>query len=388
MNFNEIVSRAGTDAFKVELLDGLYGAPHATPLWVADMDFPAPPPVVEALRRRADHPIFGYTMRPKHYFNSMCRWFERRHGWHIDPDWCLHSPMMVTSLAIVVEEFTARGEKVLIQTPVYQPFFEVVTQAGRALVTSELVNRDGYYEIDFDRFERDVASGVKLFILCSPHNPVGRVWLREELVRMVEICARHNVLVVSDEIHCDIVFPGSQHLPLLSLDPSFAPNVIACVSPSKTFNLAGLCASALVIPHEPLRSRVASIMGRFSLHLSNVFSVDAFQTAFDSGGPWLDELLVYLQDNRELVHGEIERNCPQIKGRRPEGTYLSWLDFRVLGIHDMELKRLLAKEAGVALEPGSKYGTAGAGFMRLNFASPRPVLTEAMERLCAFVRSR
>ncbi len=380
--FDTVVNRAGTKTFKTDYCERLFGRKDLIPLWVADMDFPAPPAVTEALIKRAQHPIYGYTVRPQSHFESLQHWMLTRHNWNIQTEWCLHSPTVLTSLSLALDTLAPQGATVVIQTPVYAPFYTVISRNHRNIAENPLVQSpDGSYHMDFNHLESLFASGARYFILCSPHNPVGRVWTKQELETLRDLVLKYNVTVLSDEIHCDIVFPGHTHTPFVSLDENLQNNVVTCVSPTKTFNLAGLAVSAIVVPNKILRHKIEEAFLRYSVDFTNAFAIAAFETAFTQGGPWLDGLLRYLQDNVALIETSLAPHSSKVRLRKPEGTYLAWLDFRSTQWSSQELSHKLVHEAGLALEPGTKFGEAGKGFARLNFASPRSVITEALARL-------
>jgi cystathionine beta-lyase len=351
-------------------------------MWVADMDFPCPEPVVEALVTRAQHRLFGYTSPTDSYYNAIVNWMKRRHGWEIEPEWICTTPGVVPALNMLVKTYTSPGDKVLIQTPVYNPFNKAVENSDGILVTNPLIYENGRYSMDFsDLEEKTKDPQVKMAILCSPHNPVGRVWTRDELLRFGEICLKNKVLVVSDEIHGDLILEGYVFTPFAGISEAFAQSSIICNAPSKTFNLAGLKTSNIIISDEQLRARFKKTLGRTALGGVGAFGVVALEAAYNHGEEWLSQVLDYIMDNFRYLEKYIAEQIPQIKVVPLEGTYLVWLDCRSLGFGKLELERMMLEEAKVYLDEGYIFGTEGEGFERVNLACPRPVLVEALERI-------
>ncbi|MDR0862016.1 MAG: pyridoxal phosphate-dependent aminotransferase [Oscillospiraceae bacterium] len=383
-NFDEIIDRRGTYSIKYDEAEKRGKPQDALPLWVADMDFRTPECVTDALIEKARHGIFGYTDTDSDYAASVTGWFVRRHGWRAEENWLVKTPGVVPALHMAVKAFTELGDAVIIQQPVYYPFVEAVSLTGRKLVVNELVETDGYYTIDFDDFERKIVENdVKLFILCSPHNPVGRVWRREELERLAEICLRHGVIVVSDEIHADFVYPdvGHRHIMFASLSDEVRGITVTCTAPSKTFNLAGLLISNLFIADEKLRRAFIAEYERCGFSQLAVMGMVACKAAYDGGEPWLAELLTYLEGNMNYLDEAVKSRLPGVKFRKPEGTYLAWLDMRGLGIDARKLDDFVLDSAKLWLDEGRIFGAGGKGFERVNVACPRSVLAEAASRL-------
>ena len=377
-DFDTIIDRRGTNSLKFDFAREKGKPEGLTPMWVADMDFPVPPEVLADILKAAAHGIFGYTEAKDDYYNAVMDWFGSRFGYHAQKHEILKAPGLVFALAQAVRAFTAPGEAVLIQTPVYYPFFEVVNVNGRTLVTNPLIYQNGKYHIDFDDFERKITNnGVKLFILCSPHNPVGRVWTREELEQMNDICVRHGVIVISDEIHCDFVWRGYTHtcFGLLNED------AIVATAPSKTFNLAGLQASNLFIKNETLRTQLKNEIVRSGYSQLNTLGVVACQSAYAKGAAWLDALKVYLMENIRFMQEFLASRLPEIRLIEPQGTYLLWLDFSEYGLTQSELDRRIMEDAKLWLNSGTMFGADGKGFQRINIACPKSVLTDALEKL-------
>lgn len=383
MNFDLAIDRNRTSCEKWDNLQAVFGAGDALPMWVADMDFAAPPAVVKALHDRVEHGVFGYTFPPTSYKEAIAHWMQSRHSWTIQPEWIQFCPGVVPALSLLVEAFTAPGDQVMIQTPVYPPFYQVVKDHGRELVTNTLLqNEDGDYVMDFDHLERSLSSGlVKMLILCSPHNPVGRVWTRDELSRVADLCIRHHVLVISDEIHSDLVFEQGKHVPYAALSEEAAQSSIICTAPSKTFNIAGLNTANIIIPNEQHRSKFRKALKRFALGSITPLGAAATEAAYREGGEWLDALLVYIRDNMKLVHSYASEHLPEVKVYLPEATYLLWLDFRAMGMNSDELNRFLIHEAKLGLNNGAAFGVEGEGFMRMNVACTRATVQEALSRL-------
>jgi cystathionine beta-lyase len=384
--FDSIIPREGTGSIKYDRA-AYKKPPDVLPLWVADMDFPAPDCVLEALREQVNHGIFGYSDTGLSYFETLYKWFYEKFDWNIKYDWLVKTPGVVNAIYIAVRAFSEKGDAVLIQQPVYYPFMRAVEQNERVLIVNELIhetnNEKGRYGIDFDDFEACIRRHhPKLFILCSPHNPVGRVWTRAELLRMAEICLKHNVLILSDEIHEDFVFEGHKHFVFANLDPAVQRITVTCTAPSKTFNLAGLQISNIFIADDTLRARFQAEYARGGLAQVSIMGAVACQAAYRNGDPWLQALLAYLDGNFEtLAHGL--NPLPGVGFHKPEGTYLAWLDFRGLGLKAQELDDFVTHRVGLWLNNGLSFGASGEGFMRLNAACPRSRLQDAINRLAA-----
>jgi cystathionine beta-lyase len=358
-------------------------------MWVADMDFRSPEPVIQALVRRAQNGVFGYAAPTPDFFLALVSWMKKRHSWEVQPEWICLTPGVVVALNILVRTFVEPGAQVLIQPPVYGPFAHVVEKAGAEVSTSPLILEAGRYRMDFDDLERKTRDPrVKMLILCSPHNPVGRVWTRDELLRVGEICLQNDVLVLSDEIHGDLVYTGHQFIPFAALSAEFAQQSITCAAPSKTFNLAGLHTSCIIIPNGERRSRFMQTIDRHALDLVNPFGLVALQAAYEHGEEWLEQVLSYLESNLDFLEQYVRAYIPQIRVIRPEGTYLAWLDCRQLGLDDSTMKTLLLEKARVYLDAGVIFGREGSGFQRINIACPRSLLEEALDRIRLAVTGR
>ncbi|WP_147535326.1 MalY/PatB family protein [Bacillus marasmi] len=379
--FNQVFDRSNTASVKWEMTKLVYGKDELLPMWVADMDFQPPTKVTEAIKNRMEHGIFGYTFIPPSTGEAIAKWLERRHQWKINPSWLQYSSGVVPSISIVIRALTEPGDKVMVQSPVYTPFFDMVKRNNREVVNSQLVLKDQSYEIDFADFEERLQEGVKLFLLCNPHNPGGRVWSEAELLKMGELCVKYNCVILADEIHSDLVFKPARHIPVASLSKELEQQVITLIAPTKTFNIAGLQASALVTPNPKWRNAIGEVMhsqGAFSL---NVFGIVGMEAAYRYGEEWLEELLEYLAENIAIAKRFIAEKIPQISVVNPEGTYLLWIDCRGLGLSDQEIKDRLLNVGKLALEPGPKYGPGGEGFVRMNLACPQEILLEGLKRL-------
>lgn len=380
-NFDEVINRRNTSSVKWDNLKNLYGRDDLIPLWVADMDFKSPPAVIKALKERADHGVYGYTFPSEEYYNAVINWMERRHNWHIDKEWISYAPSVVAALSYCIRAFTEPGDKIIIQTPVYHPFYSTIEENERIVVKNPLIHRDGKYYMDFDDLERKAKDGAKMLILCSPHNPVGRVWTKEELKRLADICLENNILVVSDEIHFDIVFKGNEHTVFASLSPEVADNCVVLTSPSKTFNLAGLQVSNVIIPNEMLRMKFRKEENKDHISSPNVFAQRALIAAYDHSEEWLDELLKYLEGNRDFFIDYINKRIPKLKVTESEGTYLMWVDCTELGMNPQQLKEFFVNQCKVALNEGKMFSEEGNTFQRFNIGCPRSILEEALNRI-------
>lgn len=381
-DFDKVIDRHNTDCAKYDFA-AEYGKPDGLlPLWVADMDFQAPKAVTEKLEKISRFGIFGYSDTKDAYFNAVHDWYLERFGWEVKPEWLVKTPGVVFAVATAVRALTEPGDGVMIQQPVYYPFGNVIRDNDRKVINSPLVLENGIYRMDFEDFEEKLRSGtVKLFILCSPHNPVGRVWTEEELKKVGELCIKYNVPVVSDEIHCDFTYPGHNHCIFASLDERFAGNCIICTAPSKTFNLAGLQVSNLFIPNQEIRRKVRRAIKRTGYGGLNQMGIAACQAAYECGGQWLSELKVYLKENLDFLRDFVNDRLPGVKLVEPQGTYLVWLDLRELGMAPQQQDDFIINTAGLWLDTGAMFGEEGSGFERINIACPRTTLSAALEKL-------
>ena len=382
-NFNEKVDRSKNHAAKWEEMGGKFGSNDLLPMWIADMDIKTAPEIVEAIKEKAEQAIFGYVYRPASYYETAAAWCEKRFGYKIDPKTLIHSPGVVPSMNMLVKMLTKEDEKVLIQIPVYPPFAASVKTGKRTLVTNELIkDENGYYTIDFEDLEKKLSDEkVTLMILCNPHNPVGRVWKKEELQKIGDLCVKYNVRILADEIWRDLVLPGYTHTPIASLSREIENITITCFSPTKTFNIAGLQASFAVFPREEEWKAFDNELGEMDIKRNNPFSLVGFEAAYNHGEEWLSELLAHLDGNAQYVVDFVKERLPEIKTVKPEGTYLMWLDFNGLNITPEEITDMLIKDAKVAMNDGASFGANGKGFARMNIACPRYMVEDAMARI-------
>ncbi|SDD39796.1 cystathione beta-lyase [Paenibacillus sp. UNCCL117] len=384
-NFDELIDRRNTRSYKWDQGEKLFGAADVLPLWVADMDFHCPPAVRDVLIQRAQLGVYGYAIHTDSYYDSIVKWYSRRHDWEISPGWITDSPSIVTSLSLAVELFSEPGSQVVLQSPVYYPFYDVIRTNGRVVAKNPLVIRDGRFEMDYDQLETLFQGGAKLLLLCSPHNPGGRVWEREELLRLGALCLQYGVTVVSDEIHADLTFPGHKHIPFASLSPELADRTITCLAATKTFNLPGLHTSFIVASNPAVKRKLEQRLKSLSLHMANHFAQDAVQAAYNEGEEWLDEMMAYVKGNLDFAIAYLKEQLPQVKPLVPGGTYLLWLDCRDLGLDVKGLKELMFVKAKVAFSEGSVFGTEGEGWLRINLACPRSIVEEGLKRFCQAV---
>ncbi len=394
-DFDVICSRQGTSCAKWDAVKTIFGSEDVIPMWVADMDFPAAAPIVEALKRRAEHEFYGYSHAGPGLIEAVVDRLKRKFDWKIEPEWVVLTPGVIPALNIAIRALTHPGDEIILQEPVYYPFFPAVRQSGCQIATNQLKLVDGRYEMDFADLEskfqpkpgmHDAPSRVRAIVLCNPHNPIGRVWNREELTRLGEIVIGHGAIVISDEIHCELLYRGVRHTPFAAISDEFARNSIVCMAPSKTFNLPGLAASSIIIPDKKLRDSFNAL--RLGIvHGPNIFGLVAMEAAYRYGDEWLEQLLDYLQANLDFTLGYFAEKIPTIKPIRPQGTYLLWLDCRALGLDDLALREFMRTKAKVGLDDGFLFGAGGSGFQRMNIACPRGILKEALERIERAVNS-
>lgn len=381
-DFDEIIERRSTHSAKWDEV-----GEELLPMWVADMDFKSPPEVIAALEARARHGVFGYSGAYDVWHETLMQWMKKRYDWDVRKEWISTSPGVVPALDMMVRALTKPGDGVIIQTPVYPPFFHVVKRNGRELIENPLYCNGRQYRMDLDDLKQRINPRTRLLILCSPHNPVGRVWSRDELTQLGEICLEHGITVVADEIHSDLVFKNAKHTVFAAISPEFEQNCAVCNAPSKTFNIAGIQASSIIIPNPGLRRAYQHVLNTGELGLPNVFAVTALEAAYSRGEPWLEEMLVYIEENYRLAKDFIGRRVPGIKVIEAEGTYLIWLDCRELQMSDGELDRFVRDRARLALSPGHIFGKVGSGFQRMNIGCPRLLLEEGLVRLENAVRA-
>lgn len=382
VDFDTVPNRRGTNCFKYDFAREMGMPEDVLPLWVADMDFPTAPAVLERLHALAEHGIFGYTGVKDAYFSAVHNWYAQRFGWETQRSWLVTTPGVVFAIAIAIRAFTQTGDAILIQQPVYYPFANKITENDRQLAVNPLILKNGRYEMDFADMERKIADNhVKMLLLCSPHNPVGRVWTKEELLRVGEICQKYGVLVVSDEIHADFTYAGHTHRVFASVKSEFADFTITCTAPSKTFNLAGLQNSNIFIPNRQLRHAYKKELSACGCGGTNCMGMAACQAAYEAGADWLEQLKQYLAGNLAYVRQFLREKLPDIALIEPEGTYLVWLDLRKLGLTEQQQRQLIVQDAKLWLDTGTLFGQGGEGFERINIACPRATIEQAMQRL-------
>ena len=383
-DFDTVVNRKNTNAIKYDLAKKRGKPEDAVSLWIADMDFPTAPCIQKAVAEKAAHGIWGYSRPDNRYYDALKKWYKERHNFEVQNEWVVNTPGVCFALAAAIKAFTKEGESVLIQKPVYYPFFNIINSLQRKVVNSSLILKNNHYEIDFDDFERKIVQeNVKMFILCSPHNPGGRVWTKQELQKISEICLAHNVLVVSDEIHSDITFGSNVHTVYGSLSEQALKNSIICTAPSKSFNLAGLQFSNIFIADEKLRKAFSEELDKTGYDEPSVFGIVAATAAYSEGADWFDSVKSYIWENILFAKNYIEENASQIKVLVPEGTYLLWLDFSKTGLSDSEINDRVLNKAKVWLDSGSMFGKEGEKFQRINCATPRIILEDALKRICS-----
>lgn len=380
-DFDEIVSREGTNCIKYDARKRMFNSENVLPLWVADMDLKTPDFIVDAIKQRSNHEIFGYTLRPDSYFQSIINWMKRRHNWTIQKEWISFSPGVVAGLTVAIETFSKPGDEVIVHPPVYFPFFDCVRGTKRKIVENPLKIVDQRYTFDFADLKAKITKNTKLLLLCNPQNPGGMVWTKEELQELSSICLENNIMVISDEIHSDLIHKPHRHVPFASLSDKAANNCIVFMAPSKTFNVAGLASSVAIIPNKTNFARYERQLGIGHLGMGNIFGSIALEAAYTHGDEWLEQLLAYLWENYMLVKSFIENKLPKVKVMPLEATYLVWLDFTAYKMHDNELNTFIIEKAGVGLNNGGKFGTGGDGWMRINIGCPRSILQEGLERL-------
>ena len=380
-NFDEIIPREETDCFKYDYRKEYFGTSEVIPMWVADMDFKTPDFVMAAIRKRAGHEILGYSIRSDGFYSSAIDWFSHRQQWMIEKDWLLFTPGVVPALSFAVNAFSEPGDKIILQPPVYHPFFHVIKGNGREIIENPLRFVNGRYSMDLYQLAAQLDKKVRMILISHPHNPVGRLWQKEELRDLASLCMENNIIMVSDEIHSDLILPGHKHTPLASISEEIAGMTITSVAPSKTFNLAGMSTSLAVISNERLRRRFSSQLERAHLWTGNIFGNIALETAYREGDDWLNQLIMYLSGNVEYLKSFLVKELPQIRLIEPEATYLMWLDMSALGMNDEELKKFMIEKARLGCNDGPSFGTGGSGFQRMNVACPRAVLKKALEQL-------
>jgi cystathionine beta-lyase len=388
-DFDRVHSRQNTDCAKWDAVKMIFGSDDVIPMWVADMDFPAAQPVIEALKKRAEHPFYGYTQAGRGLLKAVVDRMQRKFNWKIKPEWIVFTPGVIPALNVALRALTHPGDEVILQEPVYYPFFSTVKGSGCQIVTNQLKFSRGRYEMDFEDLENkfkpqpgmhEAASRIKGIIICNPQNPVGRLWGKEDLLKVGNIVIGNDATVISDEIHCELLYKGYKHTPFASLSKEFEQNSIVCMAPSKTFNLAGLSASSIIIPNKKLRDKFNQARAGM-VHYPNLFGLAAMEAAYRYGDEWLEQLLDYLQGNLDFMLDYFANKIPKIKVIKPQGTYLVWLDCRALKLDDKDLRDLMVKKAKVGFDDGFMFGAGGSGFQRMNIACPRSILKDALQRI-------
>jgi len=380
-DFNETVTRENTSCYQYDLRKKYFGTDDVIPMWVADMDFKTPPFIIDAIQKRLNHEILGYTFRGNSFYDSVIKWQRIRHGWKIKKDWIEFSPGVVPALNMAVLAFTDPGDKIIVQPPVYFPFFSAIKNNNRILVNNQLILQNGRYHMNYKDLRSKIDDKVRMIILCSPHNPTGNVWTREELTELADICLNKNILILSDEIHSDLIFKGSKHIPTATLGKEIAKNTITCIAPSKTFNLAGLSTSAVISSNKKLMQKFSRILDHIHAGNGNIFGNIAMEAAYNYGNDWLKNLMSYVHNNLKFLINYLADNIPLIKPVIPEATYLVWLDCRKLGMNKHELKKFFIEKAKLGLSDGPIFGKGGEGFQKMNIACPEEKLKLALARL-------
>jgi len=386
-NFDELVDRRNSDSVKWRELEEFQGEKDVLPMWVADMDFKSSDEIIEALKTRVEHGVFGYPYIDDSFYESIINWIKNRYNWEIKKEWILFTPGVVMGLNIGVRELVEEGEKVLVQSPVYPPFYRVVNNNKRIVNNVPLIHNGEKFVMDYENLEKKIDDDTKLMMLCSPHNPVGRVWTKEELIKLGDICINNNIIIISDEIHCDLTLKGHKHIPLASISKELEERTITLMAPSKTFNIAGLHTSVAIIPNENLRNKYSRAIEIMEIGNISIFGALALETAYNHGGQWLKEVMEYIESNIDFAIDYINKNIPEIKVHKPEGTYLLWLDFRSLNKSSDEISEALIKNGKVYLNDGRPYGPGGEGYFRLNIACPRAILEDGLNRIEKAVKS-
>lgn len=381
-NFDEVINRKGTSCVKYDgLKDAYQGKENLIPLWVADMDFATPDFIIDALKKRCEHPIFGYTFDDDEYYASILAWLNYKYNWKAEREWITYIPGIVKGIGLAVQCFTQPGDKVIIQPPVYHPFRLVPTRMGREVVYNPLKLEDGVYKMDFEQLESLIDKDCKMLILSNPHNPGGIVWEKEALVKLAQICSAHGILVISDEIHAEMTYPQFRHHPFATVSPEAAACSVTFMAPSKTFNIAGIVSSYAIVPDARLREKFYSFLEAGELNAGTIFAFTATKAAYTYGAEWLQQMRSYVIENVNFVDEYLKKNIPQIKAYRPQASFLIWLDCRELGLSQPDLVHLFEDKAGLALNDGTMFGKEGEGFMRLNVGCPRSILSKALESL-------
>jgi cysteine-S-conjugate beta-lyase len=386
-NFDQIIDREGTASIKYDKREELFGTNEIIPMWVADMDFPTPSFIVNKLTERALHPVYGYSFRTEEYYKAIIDWQKKRHNWNVRREWISFCPGIVPALNLCTLSFTRPGDGIIIQPPVYFPFFSAAENHGRQLIFNPLQEVKGRWEMDFENLERLAASGAKMLILSNPHNPTGTCWRENELRKLGDICLKNNIIILSDEIHCDLVLPGYKHTPVSKLSTELENITVTCIAPSKTFNLAGLSTASVIIPNDVLRKYFRKKIEDLHIGNGNIFGSVASTAAYSEGAEWVDELTLYVSRNADFAIRYLNENVPEIIAVKPEATYLMWIDCRGLKMNDKDLHRFFIEKAGVGLSEGAIFGPGGSGFMRMNLGAPKTIVERALNQISEAVKS-
>ena len=380
-NFDKVVNRFNTESIKWDIIEEKYGHKDVIPMWVADMDFEVAKPISEAIKKRASHEIYGYTLKGDSYYEAVINWMDKHHNWHIKKEWINYTPGVVPALNYIIRTYANSGDEIIIQTPVYHPFYSSVKNNGCIIVENPLIYENGSCKMDYEDLKKKITHRTKILVLCNPHNPVGRVWSKDELIKLGQICIENNILVVSDEIHFDLIYKGNEHTVFASISEEFAQNSVICTAPSKTFNSAGLQVSNIIIPNKKLRNLYNITLENNAGNEINSFAAVALEAAYNEGEEWLQQLLLYLGENLNFLMQYFEERIPKIKVIKPEGTYLVWIDCLALNMSPSELEEFFVKKVKVGFNDGILFGAEGARFQRINIACSRSVLKEALERI-------
>jgi cystathionine beta-lyase len=380
-NFDDLVERDGTDCIKYDLREEIFGKKDVIPMWVADMDFKTPGFIFNKLNDRLNHEIYGYSFRPPAYFNSIIRWFSTRHNLQIEKEWICFSPGVVPALNLCTLAFTRPGDSIIVQPPVYFPFFSAVENHGRNLIYNQLIEKNGVWTMDFDSLASSVGDNTKMIIISNPHNPVGRAWSSEEIEKLADICLKNKIIILSDEIHCDLVLPGFNHIPVAGISEEISDITVTCIAPSKTFNLAGLSTASVIISNPVLRKYFNKKIESLHLGNGNIFGTIASIAAYTEGDQWLNALMKYISQNVEYVSEYCRERIPEIIPVKPEATYMIWLDCRKLGMPGKDLQNFFVNKAGVGMNEGSTFGPGGEGFMRMNLGTTRRTVEKAIQQI-------
>ncbi len=379
-NFDNIINRENTASVKYDLRKEIFQKEDVIPMWVADMDFKTPDFIIKAIKERLNHEVFGYSIRPRSYFQSIIDWVKRRHNWEIKEEWISFSPGIVPAINMAVLAYTSPGDKIIIQPPVYHPFFYAIKNNDRELVENPLNLKGGRYHMNFKDLV-DKLRDAKMLVLSNPHNPGGSVWTKDELEKLGELCVKYNVLIMSDEIHADLIYKNYRYTPLASISSEIANHTVTFIAPSKTFNMAALATSSVISSNKELKEKYDKVLDAIHIGMGNVFGTVASEAAYTHGDKWLDQLMEYLETNLDLVEDYLKEKVPQIKMIRPEGTYLVWLDCSDLNLKGKDLKDFMIKDAGLGFNDGRMFGTGGEGYMRMNIACPKQIVLDALIRL-------